>query len=91
MLQDADLIFVEYTTNDLHAIRGEVEAALDNPKRRGTERLLRRLLTFEKRPAVVVLHTWAPKVRSCSAPDGPCWLARMNTVQVSTQATAFCQ
>ena len=61
------MVFVEYTTNDLHSIRGEVEAALDNPKRRGTERLLRRLLTYEKRPAVVVVHTWAPKVRSCSA------------------------
>ena len=61
--QDADVVFVEYTVNDLHAIRGEVEAALDNPKRRGTERLLRRLLTFRNRPAVVVLHTWAPKVR----------------------------
>ena len=60
--QDADVVFVEYTVNDLSAIRGAVEAALDNPKRRGTERLLRRLLSYEKRPAVVVVHTWAPKV-----------------------------
>jgi hypothetical protein len=55
-------VFVEYTVNDLSAINGDVEEVMDTQKRRGTERLLRRLLTFDNSPAVIVLHTWAPKV-----------------------------
>jgi hypothetical protein len=63
-MQDADIVFVEYTVNDLSAIRGDVETVLETQRRRGTERLFRRLLTFERLPAVVVLHTWAPRVCS---------------------------
>ena len=59
-MQGADIVFLEYTMNDGAGISKEGEAGveIDIPSRRGTERLLRRLLSFENRPAVVVLHAW---------------------------------
>ena len=41
---------MEYALNDGHSNEG-----FDNPMRRAFERLLRRLLTFDKRPALVQL------------------------------------
>jgi hypothetical protein len=61
--------------NDLAGIGKEGEEGegpgLDIPSRRGTERLFRRLLSFENRPAVVVLHTWAPRILDKWLPGRP--------------------
>lgn len=67
--QEADIVFIEYTINDmLHNtdIRGaelkedfyKVETGL----RRGLERLFRKLLAYPRAPAVLLVHSWAPAI-----------------------------
>lgn len=73
-LQGADIVFMEYTMNDMIAVsqqqQGDAGCDLDIPSRRATERLLRSLLSFENKPAVVVIHSW---VRT---PFRPCTLSK---------------
>ena len=60
-LQDADIVLVEYTSNDLASQGGAGLETLDTPTKRGFERLLRALLA-RSGLAVLVLHSWAPKL-----------------------------
>ena len=52
--KEADIVFVEYSVNDPQAPMPH----FTNDMRRGMERLLRRLLTYPKRPAVVLMHAY---------------------------------
>uniref|UniRef100_A0A7S0S1A6 SGNH hydrolase-type esterase domain-containing protein n=1 Tax=Chlamydomonas leiostraca TaxID=1034604 RepID=A0A7S0S1A6_9CHLO len=52
--KDSDIIFVEYSVNDWH----NPTPAFQNNVRRPFERLLRKLLNYPKRPAVVMMHQY---------------------------------
>ena len=67
--QDADIVFIEYTINDMlhdNDIRGEGSKddfyLVDTEHRRGLERLLQKLLMYKRSPAVILVHSWAPEV-----------------------------
>lgn len=49
-----DLVLVEYTVNDIH----HVMPLFTNEYRRAYERLLRKLLGYPNRPAVVLMHSF---------------------------------
>ena len=51
----ADIIFVEYSLNDEHA-HGP---AFDNPTQRPFERLLRKLMTYPNKPALVIYNAYS--------------------------------
>lgn len=51
---DADLVFVEYSIND----SSKIEPTFQNNVRRGFERLLRKLLNYDHKPAVVLMHAY---------------------------------
>jgi lysophospholipase L1-like esterase len=63
--QDADLVFLEYTINDMlfwgDTLQDEFRKVETN-MRRGFERLLRKLLQYERMPAVIIVHAWSPEV-----------------------------
>jgi hypothetical protein len=50
--EDVDLVLVEYAVNDLPG------HLLDSDQRMGFERLLRKVLNYPKRPAVVLVNTY---------------------------------
>ncbi|GFH13751.1 SGNH_hydro domain-containing protein [Haematococcus lacustris] len=52
--KSADIIFVEYSVND----QAVALPVFDNAMRRPYERLLRKLLKYPNRPAVVLVHTY---------------------------------
>lgn len=52
--RDSDVVFVEYSVNDPQA----PNPPFQNDMRRGMERLLRRLLTYPRRPAVILMHAY---------------------------------
>ena len=59
-VQEADIVFIEYTMNDW--IRREEDlVSLENDRRRGFETLLRKLLRYERSPAIVIVHAWSPR------------------------------
>eukprot|EP00798_Chlamydomonas_sp_ICE-L_P000444 gene444-1844_t len=54
---ESDIIILDYTVNDIDEPEGNV---MDNQVRRPFERLIRKLLNYPRRPAVLLLHayTW---------------------------------
>ncbi|CAL5221891.1 g4156 [Coccomyxa viridis] len=56
---DADFVLLEFTFND--AERASPVQAADDPTRRGFERLIRKMLNLQKRPAVAYFHVWTPR------------------------------
>ncbi|EFN58310.1 hypothetical protein CHLNCDRAFT_142315 [Chlorella variabilis] len=53
MLQDVDLVTLEFSVNE------RSEAQFTSPERRNFEQLLRRLLQYPSRPAIIMLHHYA--------------------------------
>lgn len=53
---DADLVIIEYGHNDVHHPSEGNNLLMDNVERRPMERLLRRLLEYPRRPALVFLN-----------------------------------
>mmetsp|Transcript_5659 Transcript_5659/g.16154 ORF Transcript_5659/g.16154 Transcript_5659/m.16154 type:complete len:353 (+) Transcript_5659:372-1430(+) len=52
---ESDIVFVEFTMND-----GQKSCEVTTDGRRGFEVLLRKLLSYPRAPAVIVLHWWSP-------------------------------
>ncbi|KAG1658766.1 hypothetical protein FOA52_001308 [Chlamydomonas sp. UWO 241] len=65
--KDADIIFVDYSVND----DWEMFPPMNNGVRRPFERLLRKLLNYPKRPAVVLVHAYV--WHSVLPPSGKFW------------------
>ncbi|KAL3149582.1 hypothetical protein ABBQ32_002354 [Trebouxia sp. C0010 RCD-2024] len=58
--ENVDLVFVDFTLNDrASGIRG-TSPLPDTPDRRGYEMLLRKLMAFNQKPAIIALHSWSP-------------------------------
>ncbi|GAX72559.1 hypothetical protein CEUSTIGMA_g15.t1 [Chlamydomonas eustigma] len=64
---ESNMIILEYSHNDEHAPL----PLFDNHVRRSFERLLRKLLDYPKRPAILLLHTYA--WHETSDPKGKYW------------------
>jgi hypothetical protein len=60
---------------------GQIEEMMNTQKRCGMKRLLRRLLTFDMAPAVIVLHTWAPIVSLIRLRVTSTWVLTMLSYQ----------
>ncbi|KAK9823328.1 hypothetical protein WJX72_001962 [[Myrmecia] bisecta] len=62
--EDVDLVIVEFTVNDrMVGLSGKAPEP-DTSDRRGFEVLLRKLLSFKNRPAVLILHHWSVYVNA---------------------------
>ncbi|GAX81637.1 hypothetical protein CEUSTIGMA_g9065.t1 [Chlamydomonas eustigma] len=53
--KDVDIVFVEYSVNDWHLPGGP---PFQNEMRRSFERLLRKILTYPHKPAVILVHSY---------------------------------
>ncbi|KAL3132821.1 hypothetical protein ABBQ38_006746 [Trebouxia sp. C0009 RCD-2024] len=58
--EDVDLVLVDFTLNDrASGVQGKSPEP-DTPDRRAYEVMLRKLLAFNQKPAIIALHSWSP-------------------------------